>query len=90
MERQGVLSTHAPNTYKIPTAADVPEIFNVSLVENSPNPRGHDLPQQGRGRAAVHALAFASLSRDSRRRRERLSLRRNSLRRRRGGHPEAR
>ncbi len=34
---KGVLTTHAPSTYKIPTAADVPEIFNVGLVENSPN-----------------------------------------------------
>jgi len=34
---KGVLSTHAPSTYKIPTAADVPETFNVWLVENSPN-----------------------------------------------------
>ena len=35
--REGVLTTHAPSTYKIPTAADVPEEFNVWLVENSPN-----------------------------------------------------
>ena len=34
---KGVLTTHAPSTYKIPTAADVPEEFNVWLVENSPN-----------------------------------------------------
>lgn len=34
---KGVLATHAPSTYKIPTAADVPEEFNVWLVENSPN-----------------------------------------------------
>ena len=34
---KGMLTTHAPSTYKIPTAADVPEIFNVWLVENSPN-----------------------------------------------------
>ena len=34
---KGVLTTHAPSTYKIPTAADIPEIFNVWLVENSPN-----------------------------------------------------
>jgi xanthine dehydrogenase large subunit len=30
---QGRLRTHAPSTYKIPTAADVPEIFNVSLYD---------------------------------------------------------
>jgi len=34
---RGVLATHAPSTYKIPTAADLPEVFNVWLVENSPN-----------------------------------------------------
>ena len=34
---KGALTTHAPSTYKIPTAADVPEVFNVWLVENSPN-----------------------------------------------------
>lgn len=34
---KGVLTTHAPSTYKIPTAADIPETFNVWLVENSPN-----------------------------------------------------
>jgi xanthine dehydrogenase large subunit len=34
---KGVLATHAPSTYKIPTAADIPEEFNVWLVENSPN-----------------------------------------------------
>ncbi len=34
---KGVLATHAPSTYKIPTAADAPEEFNVWLVENSPN-----------------------------------------------------
>ena len=28
---EGVLSTHAPSTYKIPTAGDVPEHFNVAL-----------------------------------------------------------
>lgn len=34
---KGVLSTHAPSTYKIPTAADIPEAFNVALIANSPN-----------------------------------------------------
>ncbi len=33
----GMLTTHAPSTYKIPTAADIPDVFNVWLVENSPN-----------------------------------------------------
>jgi xanthine dehydrogenase large subunit len=30
-DAKGRLRTHAPSTYKIPTAADVPEIFNVDL-----------------------------------------------------------
>jgi xanthine dehydrogenase large subunit len=36
---KGVLSTHAPSTYKIPTAGDVPEHFNVALW---PEPNGED------------------------------------------------
>jgi xanthine dehydrogenase large subunit len=31
----GFLMTHAPSTYKIPTANDCPEVFNVRLYENS-------------------------------------------------------
>jgi xanthine dehydrogenase large subunit len=31
---QGRLRTHAPSTYKIPTCADRPEIFNIRLLEN--------------------------------------------------------
>ncbi|KZL17560.1 Xanthine dehydrogenase molybdenum-binding subunit [Pseudovibrio axinellae] len=34
----GRLRTHAPSTYKIPTASDVPEEFNVSLFESEGNP----------------------------------------------------
>ncbi|SFT36428.1 xanthine dehydrogenase, molybdenum binding subunit apoprotein [Pseudovibrio denitrificans] len=34
----GRLRTHAPSTYKIPTASDVPEEFNVSLYESEGNP----------------------------------------------------
>jgi xanthine dehydrogenase large subunit len=30
-DAKGRLRTHAPSTYKIPTAADVPEVFNVEL-----------------------------------------------------------
>jgi xanthine dehydrogenase large subunit len=35
-DNKGRLRTHAPSTYKIPTAADVPEAFNVTLF-NRPN-----------------------------------------------------
>ena len=36
-DAQGRLTTHAPSTYKIPTAADVPSVFNVKLVQARPN-----------------------------------------------------
>lgn len=35
-DERGALRTHAPSTYKIPTAGDIPEIFNVALF-NRPN-----------------------------------------------------
>jgi len=35
---KGQLLTHSPDTYKIPTIADIPKIFNVQLLENYPNP----------------------------------------------------
>ncbi|MBS1157685.1 MAG: xanthine dehydrogenase molybdopterin binding subunit [Proteobacteria bacterium] len=31
----GRLMTHAPSTYKIPTASDLPEVFNVRLYDNA-------------------------------------------------------
>jgi xanthine dehydrogenase large subunit len=34
-DAKGRLRTHAPSTYKIPTAADVPEIFNVELWDQA-------------------------------------------------------
>ena len=33
--KTGMLTTHAPSTYKIPTANDCPPVFNVRLFENS-------------------------------------------------------
>ncbi|MCX8097488.1 MAG: xanthine dehydrogenase molybdopterin binding subunit [Casimicrobiaceae bacterium] len=35
--RDGRLLTHAPSTYKIPTAGDVPPVFNVWLLDDAPN-----------------------------------------------------
>lgn len=35
--KEGRLLTHAPSTYKIPTARDMPLDFRVSLLENAPN-----------------------------------------------------
>ncbi|WP_037545057.1 xanthine dehydrogenase molybdopterin binding subunit [Stappia stellulata] len=37
-DESGRLRTHAPSTYKIPTASDVPEAFNVALYASSGNP----------------------------------------------------
>jgi xanthine dehydrogenase large subunit len=37
-DAQGNLLTHSPDTYKIPTANDIPKDFRVSLLEGSPNP----------------------------------------------------
>ncbi len=36
-DAKGRLTTHAPSTYKIPTASDAPDIFNVELWD-APNP----------------------------------------------------
>jgi len=33
--KTGLLTTHAPSTYKIPTANDCPPIFNVALFANA-------------------------------------------------------
>ena len=32
--KTGMLTTHAPSTYKIPTANDCPPVFNVRLFQN--------------------------------------------------------
>jgi xanthine dehydrogenase large subunit len=36
-DSHGVLKTHAPSTYKIPTSRDVPPTLSVKLLENAPN-----------------------------------------------------
>ncbi len=36
-DKEGHLRTHAPSTYKIPACGDRPRIFNVNLVQDSPN-----------------------------------------------------
>ncbi len=46
-DANGVLRTHAPSTYKIPLASDVPPIFNVRLAEWSVNKE----PAIGRSKA---------------------------------------
>ena len=68
-DQKGQLRTHAPSTYKIPLASDVPPIFNVTLAEWSVNQE----PAIGRskavgepplvlGYAVVEALAMAVAS----------------------------
>ena len=56
----GKLLTHAPSTYKIPCASDVPADFRVALVRWRQS-RGHDLPLQGRWRTAADAGDFGVL-----------------------------
>jgi len=46
-DAKGQLRTHAPSTYKIPLASDVPPVFNVRLAEWSVNPE----PTIGRSKA---------------------------------------
>ncbi|WP_421759173.1 xanthine dehydrogenase molybdopterin binding subunit [Devosia sp.] len=46
-DQKGELRTHAPSTYKIPVASDVPPIFNVKLAEWSVNKE----PAIGRSKA---------------------------------------
>jgi xanthine dehydrogenase large subunit len=36
-DEAGTLKTHAPSTYKIPTARDVPPVFSTRLLPNAPN-----------------------------------------------------
>jgi xanthine dehydrogenase molybdopterin binding subunit len=36
-DKKGHLLTHSPDTYKIPTVNDIPDIFNVKLLEGYPN-----------------------------------------------------
>ncbi|MEM5585171.1 xanthine dehydrogenase molybdopterin binding subunit [Roseibium sp. AS2] len=38
-DEHGRLRTHAPSTYKIPTASDIPDEFNVRLYEGNGNPQ---------------------------------------------------
>ncbi len=37
-DEEGRLRTHAPSTYKIPTIAEIPEVFNVHLLERASQP----------------------------------------------------
>ncbi len=61
----GLLTTHAPSTYKIPTANDARPMFDTRLFDRRQR-AGHHPPQQGRGRAAA-AAALLGVLRDPRR-----------------------
>lgn len=37
-DNKGTLITHSPDTYKIPGVRDIPEVFDVEIMENIPNP----------------------------------------------------
>ncbi len=37
-DNKGHLLNHSPDTYKIPTMADIPKEFNVELLQKAPNP----------------------------------------------------
>ena len=57
--------THAPSTYKIPTANDCPPVFNVRAVRQRGNVEDTHPPQQG-GRRAAAAAAVLGVLRDPR------------------------
>jgi xanthine dehydrogenase large subunit len=68
-DAKGVLATHAPSTYKIPTARDWPAAAHVALLENSPNredtifhSKAVGEPPLMLGMAAFHALRDAVAS----------------------------
>ncbi|XP_055380079.1 uncharacterized protein LOC129611138 [Condylostylus longicornis] len=56
----GELLTDRPFTYKVPLATDIPQIFNVNLLQNSPNPIGF-LRSKATGEPAI-SLAISVLS----------------------------
>ncbi len=37
--QRGTTFTTGPGTYKIPSVSDVPVVFNVSLLDRTPNPK---------------------------------------------------
>ena len=65
-DAKGRRTTHAPATYKIPVASDVPADFRTVLHMRPNHARGDDLSLEGGGRAAADA-ADLGLLRDSRR-----------------------
>ena len=57
-DKEGRLRTHAPSTYKIPVASDVPADFRVEPFRRS-EPGGIDLSLEGGRGTAAHACDFS-------------------------------
>ena len=57
-DQKGQLRTHAPSTYKIPVASDVPPVFNVRLAEWSVNKE----PTIGRSKAVGEPPLMLAIS----------------------------
>lgn len=57
-DAKGQLRTHAPSTYKIPLASDVPPVFNVTLAEWAENPK----PTVGRSKAVGEPPLMLAIS----------------------------
>jgi xanthine dehydrogenase large subunit len=57
-DAKGQLRTHAPSTYKIPLASDVPPVFNVRIAEWSVNPE----PTIGRSKAVGEPPLMLAIS----------------------------
>jgi xanthine dehydrogenase large subunit len=57
-DAKGQLRTHAPSTYKIPVASDVPPIFNVTIAEWSENTK----PTIGRSKAVGEPPLMLAIS----------------------------
>ena len=70
-DEKGRLTTHAPSTYKIPTANDRPDDLRMQIWEKGVNRDADDLPLQGGRRAAADAGALRVLGADRRGRRGR-------------------
>ena len=67
----GLLKTHAPSTYKIPTIGRPPQNYEYQNMGQRPQSRRNNLPFQSRRRAALYASQFRLLRIDRRRVRQR-------------------
>ena len=86
-DERGRLLTHAPSTYKIPTASDRPARMDMRIWERGRECRGDDPPLQGGRRAAADARHLGLLGADPGGRRRR--ARQGAAEARRPGHARA-